>query len=85
MKLVRRLVKSAYFSLVLGIILMVCGLLAGLETFVEDFVNIDIHSHHGMIIFGFGQALRSLADILEGAEGVMVTEVAEEIEDELSI
>lgn len=74
LKLVSRIVHHPRYSLVLGLVLMFCGILEGVETVIEDFFEINVEGQHGIIIFGFGAVLKSLSDILEGSEEILVTE-----------
>lgn len=69
-----RIVNHPHYSLILGLVLMSCGILEGLETTLEDFFAIQVEGQHGIIIFGFGAVLKALSDILEGSEEILVTE-----------
>lgn len=79
----RKMIRSPYFSFTMGMMLLICGILEATETILEDFINIDLGTHHGLIIFGFGQVLKSLTDIFEGTESIVVTEAVEEVEEEI--
>jgi len=78
----RKVVKSPAFSLLLASVLLICGLLEAFEIVIEH-VDIAFKAHHGLIVFGVGHILASLVDILEGTEGVVISEVAEDIEQEV--
>jgi hypothetical protein len=76
-------ILSPHFSMGLGIVLVLCGILETTETFIEQFMVIDVKGHHGIIIFGLGQIMKSLVDILEGVEGLVVAKDAKTLEEEI--
>lgn len=61
----QRIVRSPWFQMVSGAVLLFAGAIELLET--SEFVKSEIELHHGMIVTGFMQALRGLVEGLEGA------------------
>lgn len=61
-----------------GFILMASGLAETIETIRMDVEAGGLQAHHGVTLFGFVIALRSLVDILEGAEMMGFAEDEEE-------
>jgi len=78
-----KIIRSPHFSMGLGIVLVLCGLLEMTETFIERFMGTHVKSYHGLMIFGLGQFMISLVHILSGAEGLVVAETAKTLEEEL--
>ncbi len=80
---IQKIIRSPYFSFAMGMMLLLCGILEATETIIEDFVNVEVKTHHGLILFGFGQILKSITDILEGTESIVVTEAVEKVEEKI--
>lgn len=82
-KKLRKIIRSPYFSVGLGVMLLLCGVLEAVETVLEDFMEIEVRTHHGLILYGIGQIMKALTDVFEGTEGLVVMEAAEEVEEEI--
>lgn len=78
-----KMISSPYFSLGLGAVLVLCGILEMTETFLERFMGMEVKAHHGLLIFGLGQFMMSMVHILSGAEGLVVVETAKTLEEEI--
>jgi hypothetical protein len=78
-----KIILSPHFSMGLGIVLVLCGILEMSETLIEQFMDLDVKGHHGLMIFGLGQIMKSLVDILEGAEGLVIAKVAKTVEEDI--
>ena len=75
-----KLIRSPHFSMWLGIVLFLCGILEMSETFIERFLAMEVKSHHGLMVFGFGHLMKSIVDIVTGAEALVVAETAKALE-----
>ena len=78
-----KIILSPHFSMGLGIVLVLCGILEITDTFIEQFMDIEVKGHHGLTIFGLGQIMKSLVEILEGAEGLVLAKGAKTLEEEI--
>ena len=76
LRILRKMIRSPYFTLGLGIMLLLCGILEVVETVLEDFIGLEVHSRHGLMIFGIGQILKAFTDIFEGTDNIIVTPTA---------
>ncbi|MGE3976999.1 MAG: hypothetical protein AB7F94_05365 [Nitrospira sp.] len=68
MAILRRLVEQPYVNLAVAIILFVTGLTEGWDSFQEDMAGFHLRAHHGVMIYGFFNMLKSLPDIFEGLD-----------------
>lgn len=67
-KALLNILKSRYMNMIVGIILIFCGIMEITETALEAFLHVEVGAHHGVIIFGLQQVLISITEIIEGAE-----------------
>ena len=58
--------KRITLGMVSGILLILSGILEGAETAVEDFLNLEVKSHHSIILIGVVHFVYALTDILDG-------------------
>jgi hypothetical protein len=58
--------KRITLGLISGILLILCGILEGTETVVEDYLNIEVKGHHSIILIGVIHFIYALTDILDG-------------------
>jgi hypothetical protein len=68
MKYFKKIVKSPYVNIIIGIILLLSGLNEAWETLSEDIMNGNFSTRHGVIIFGLFHVLKCIPDIFEGLE-----------------
>lgn len=68
LKVLEKFVKSPFVNMAIGFVLLITGLMEAWDTLQEDLVHLHFKAHHGMIIFGFFNILKSVPDIFEGLE-----------------
>ncbi len=73
-----RIFKSHTFSLIVGILLILVGIVEICETVIPEFESF-LEVHHGLILIGITHVAKATIYILEGAEGILITEIAEEV------
>ncbi|WP_025743555.1 hypothetical protein [Aquimarina pacifica] len=78
--LIFRIFKSHTFSLIVGILLILVGIIEICETVIPEFESF-LEVHHGILLIGVTHVVKALIYILEGTEGALITEIAEEIEE----
>lgn len=78
-KSLRRFLKNPKTSLVIGIILLFCGVMEGVETVFEKVIGLHIKMHHGVMLFAIAQILLAFVHIIDGIEDITLEEVEEEI------
>jgi hypothetical protein len=64
--LLRTFVQSPYVNLVVALILFSSGLVEGWDSLKEDIVALNLRVHHGVVLYGLFNTLKSLPDIVEG-------------------
>ncbi|WP_337173948.1 hypothetical protein [Paludisphaera sp.] len=65
---VRRFTNHPATRLATGLILVVCSIAEGYDTFFDDVRHGRLRAHHGLLIFGLMNMLRSMPDFVEGLE-----------------
>jgi hypothetical protein len=78
---IKKILKNPYTSLAIGFILLMCGILEGIETMFEDIIGMEIGAHHGVIVFAVAQIMLAFVHILDGIEDIVVAEMVEEVGD----
>ena len=68
MHVLRRLLEHPIANLVVAIILIVTSFAEGWETLREDVVKLDAGAHHGVLLFGFVNLLRTIPELFEAVE-----------------
>jgi uncharacterized membrane protein SpoIIM required for sporulation len=53
-------------SVVSGVLLILCGILEGFDTYLENFTDFKFEGHHSMFILAGIHFVYALADFLEG-------------------
>ena len=61
-----RIIHSDYTNLIMGILLVLCGLFELFQDTVHNILGIRIGAHHGIIIFGLFQVVNALIAIVQG-------------------
>jgi hypothetical protein len=79
LRCIKKILTNPYTSLVIGFILLLCGILESVETMFEDIIGIEIGAHHGVIIFAVAQIMLAFVHILDGIEDICVAEIVEEV------
>ena len=69
-KKIRRIVENPFLNLVVGIILLISGLSEAWGTMWDDIVNLNLKSHHGIIIFAILNIIRTIPDFFKSLEHV---------------
>ena len=69
------------FTLCMGLMLIICGVLEGMETVFESFIGLEIKGYHGIILFGLSQVVLSVIHIVDGLTEFTVSEVEKEVEE----
>ena len=64
--MLEKIAKSPYLNMLAGIVLITT---AGYETW-ESFGELKLGTHHGVLVFGFIQILKSLPEVLHGVKEV---------------
>lgn len=64
----KRFVTNPYVNLAVGLVLFVTGLAEGWGSFQADMAGFHVRTHHGVMIYGFFNMLKSLPDIFEGLD-----------------
>jgi uncharacterized membrane protein HdeD (DUF308 family) len=59
-------VEHPVTKLAVGLVLMCSGLSEVVEEFSEDFSNLRLGVHHGVVVLGIMQILSAIVDLLEG-------------------
>ncbi|OUR95788.1 hypothetical protein A9Q84_14905 [Halobacteriovorax marinus] len=70
----RSIVDSAIFNILVGLVLLLCGLSEAINEY-QEIEKIRIGSHHGVIIFAFFQVLRNTIDGLSRIEKARTREI----------
>ncbi len=60
--------ENPYLNVFIGLILFATGFAEAGEAFVEDIVDLRVGAHHGVMLFGFVHAFKSLPAIILGIE-----------------
>ena len=68
MHALRRLIDHPVTNLIVALILIATSLAEGWETFFEDLVNFNAGVHHGVLLLGFFNLLRTIPELFEAAE-----------------
>ena len=53
-------------GVVSGILLILCGILEGFDTFLEEFVGFKFEGHYSMFVLGMIHFIYALTDVLDG-------------------
>lgn len=64
----RRLSQHRYANLTVGMILFATGFSEAWEELVQDFVELDFGSHHGVMLMGIVKVIQVLPDLFEATE-----------------
>lgn len=64
------IIRAPQVTLVIGILMVVCGFFEAVETTIERFLDHDIGAHHGIILFGLIQVLYAFILMIEGVENM---------------
>ena len=78
LKQVKQLLDQPWVNFAVAVIIIGSGLAEGWDTMAEDLQNLNIKSHHGVIVFGFVNMLQSIPDLLMGVEKVAEHKLAAE-------
>ena len=63
---VEKFAKNPHLEAIVGIIIMATGFNEAGEVIFEDITSGDIGAHHGMILLGFAQVMKSIPAVLGG-------------------
>jgi hypothetical protein len=66
MEALRKFVESPYLNMIVGLIVLFSGLSEAWGTLSKDIFSGNFGAHHGVMVFGFFQVLKSLPPILSG-------------------
>lgn len=66
METLRKFVESPYLNMIVGLIVLFSGLSEAWGTLYKDIFGGNFGAHHGVVVFGFFQILKSLPHILDG-------------------
>lgn len=66
MKYLTKFVENPYVNMIVGLIVLFSGLSEAWETLSKDIFSGNFGAHHGMMVLGFFQVLKSLPSILSG-------------------
>ncbi len=80
-KKLKAILKSPYFSLIMGAILIFCGIMETAEFALEHFIGIEIGTQHGLIIFGMSHILISMIHIVDGLENISLSQLEKEVQE----
>ena len=64
----RKLVRSPWIDLVVGLLLIVAGLWEVFDTIPQDISDIKFRSQHAIILIGFVTVLPAIVDLFAGLE-----------------
>ncbi|MBL6957394.1 MAG: hypothetical protein ISR52_00305 [Rhodospirillales bacterium] len=59
---------NPYLNVIVGVVLLLTGLAEAGETLTDDLSGLNFGAHHGVMIFGFVHAFKSLPAIVLGIE-----------------
>jgi len=65
---IRRFTDHPATRMATGLILVVSSIAEGYDTFFDDVQHFRLRAHHGLLIFGLVNMLRSMPDFIEGLE-----------------
>lgn len=68
MPTLRRLVEHPLVNLVVALVLVATSLAEGWGTLREDMLQANVGAHHGLLVFGFVNLLRTLPELMDAAE-----------------
>lgn len=66
----KSLIKAPQVTLIIGLLMVVCGFFEAFETTFESFLGHEIGAHHGIILFGVIQVTYAFILMLEGIENI---------------
>ena len=68
MEALRAWTENPYVNLVVALVLVITGVQEAWDTLGVDLASLNFGVHHGAIVYGLLHALKTLPDIVEGAE-----------------
>ena len=68
LKKLRAMLEHPWMNFTVATILIGTGLSEGWDSMTDNLQNLTLKSHHGVIVFGFVNMLKSIPDILMGLE-----------------
>lgn len=80
---IKQLIRNPIVTMVIGLLMVICGLFEAIETTFEKFLGFNIGAHHGIILFGSIQVLYALLLMVEGLENIGVAAEESELEREI--
>ena len=75
----RSFLKNPRTSLIIGTILLFCGIIEAFEAIAIEFVGFNIGLHHGVLLFALSQVFVAIIDIFEGLEDIEIAQLAKEM------
>jgi len=83
MRNLRRFSKSPKTALIIGIILLTCGILETTESVIEDILHLEIGVHHGVILFALSHIFIAIIHMLDGAENIEASQLEKQLDEEI--
>lgn len=68
------------FRMGMGIAILIAGILEIIEVATEEFIGIDLKSHHILILFALNQIIIAFAHMMDGIEKIEVVSEEKKIE-----